>query len=159
MNVKKGSKSGILRVFKFIKGPDRVLSAPLVKAKNDKRTLKTTKFPRSEKDLDSWKTSETPWKRGVSNDEFVRSWITAHLGWRTFHFSRPSPGSIIYPPVVFCLDLFLRSSEHEGEWLKGKAIGFALNYIEPIDPQEIKDFYSWTITTADRIIQHIEETI
>jgi hypothetical protein len=159
LTVRKGSKGGILRVFKFVRGPETVSSAPIIKVKNDKRTLKTTALPSSEKDFDSWRNSETSWKRLVSMDEFVRSWVAAHLGWTTFRFSEPSPGTILHAPVVLCHDLYLRSPKHEGEWIKGKAIGVALNYVEPVDVQEIKDFYNWTITTADKIIEHIKEAI
>jgi hypothetical protein len=155
MNTQRGSKGGILRVFKFIRGPETVSSAPLIKVKGDKKTLTTTKFPSSEKDFDSWRNSGTSWKRKVSMDESIRAWIVAHLGWRTFRFSQPLPGTILYAPVVLCWDLYLRSTTHEGEWLKGKAIGVVLNFIEPMEDQEIQDFYEWTITTAEKIIQHV----
>lgn len=159
LSVRKGSKGGILRVFKFVKGPETVSSAPIIKVKNDRKTLKTTRLPSSEKDFDSWRESETSWKRLVSMDEFIRSWVTAHLGWTTFRFSEPSPGAILHEPVVLCNDLYLRSPNHEGEWLKGKAIGVALNYVEPINGEEIKDFYELTITAADKIIEHVKEAI
>jgi hypothetical protein len=157
--VRKGSKGGILRVYKFIKGPDKVLSAPLVKLKPDKKTLKMIRLPTSEKDFDAWRSSETPWKRLVSMDESIRSWFVANLGWKIIRFSQLSPGSIVYPLAVLCYDLYLRSPNHEGEWLKGKAIGVVLNYLEPIDPQEIRGFYDLTITTADKIIQHVKEAM
>jgi hypothetical protein len=150
-------KGGLLRVFRFVQGPETVSEAPLFKAKNDKETLQSTRFSVRDDVLDSWKNSETSWKRLVSTDGDIRSWIGTHFGWNKFKIKQPFPGDVLNG-FVLSHDVYLRSPTCKGEWLKGKTFGVFLNFIEPTDQQEIKDFYSSAITIADKIIQHVKDT-
>lgn len=151
-------KSGILRVFRFISGPETAKVAPLIKARIDGKTLKTTKLPDKDKVFDSWRESETSWKRLVSQDESIRSWVAAHLFWKRSRLAQPFPGDV-FQVFVLCHDLHLRSPKHEGEWLKGKTLGVAFQFIEPTDRQVLNDYYNGMITTADKIIQYVKETV
>lgn len=151
------TKRGVLRVFRFIQGPETVSSAPLSKGKNDNKTFKSTRLFVRDDVLDSWKNSEMAWKRCVSADEGIRSWIAMHFGWNNLKTMRPLPGDVVYGFVV-CTDIYLRSPTCKGEWLKGKTLGVFLNYYEPIDEEEIKYFYSSSIAMANKIIQHVKET-
>lgn len=151
-------KSGIIRIFRFIKGPEALNQAPLFKARIDGKTLKTARIPAKEEAFDSWRQSETSWKRLVSMDESVRSWAVAHVFWKGSRFRQPFSGDVLNVSVV-CHDLYLRSPSREGEWLKGKTLGVTLQFFEPIGQDEIKDFYSELITTADKIIQYVEGSL
>jgi hypothetical protein len=152
-------KGGILRVFRFVKRPETVVTAPLNKIKIDGKTLKATRLPDKDEAFDSWRHSEMKWKRLVSMDESIRFWIAAHfLALKIFAVNQPSPGNV-FNASVLCNDLYLRSPTCEGEWLKGKTLGVVLQFIEPADQQEVKDFYIGMITMADKIIQYVKETI
>lgn len=152
------SKGGILRVFRFIEGPETVKAGPLIKARIDGRTLEKTKLPSTDEAFNEWRGSETLWKKLVSTDEFIRSWVTTHSAWKSFRLKQPMLGDVFHVSVL-CHDLYLRSPTCEGEWLKGKTLGIALQFIEPTGQQEMKDFYNSTITIADKIIQHVKETM
>lgn len=155
---RKEMKGGLLRVFRFVKEAEMVRSTPLIKVRNDKKTLKTTKLPVKEEAFDMWQHDEELWKRKVSNDNSIRLWVASHLGWRSAWFAQPVSGNVLFV-FVLCHDLYLRSPAREGEWFKGKAIGVTLNFIEPTERQEAKDFYMSTIMTADKIIQHVIQSL
>ena len=150
-------RRGYFRVFTFMKGPEAVMTAPLIKARLDGKTFKGGRFPLTISRFENWKSSEVSWMRLVATDQQICSWMGNHYYFRKLG-SLGDPSGTVRGAAFLCYDIYLRSPRHEGEWWKGKVLCATITFVEPKEQQELTPFYTGMISTAQKIIEHIKES-
>lgn len=152
-----GYKAVLLSISKFITGPEPASKAPMFKSGWDNRTLKPTILPFQDEEVDSWKKSSEKWKRQVSEDRVIRSWMAQNCDWRSLHYTPTARG--IYSIAMHAHYGYQRNPSVRDGWLKGTwlAVDFFFRIPTPSDASRLSNLYLDMIDIGKRIIQYIEE--
>jgi len=153
-----GYNAVLLSVSRFTTRPEAVFKAPYVKVWNENYVMPfLTTLPLRNEEIELWKNSSEKWRRLISEDEVIRSWMARHCDWKSIRYAPTARG--IYSIGMEACHGYKRNPSVRDGWLKGRWLtaNFIFRIPTNFDANQLRTFYVEMIDIGKRIIQHVAE--